>query len=209
MEPAGYEAWYATPRGRWIADREFALLWRLMGPLSGQRLLDVGCGTGHFSRRFARTGLRVVGTDTDSAALAFARAHGLARYVCADARRLPWPDESFDWVTAITSLCFVDPPARALAEAWRVARRGVALGLLNRRSLLHRQKHGRGAYRGARWDTPEEVEAWAAGLTPAPRRVRLRSAIAFPMAGPLARGLEHLIPSRIPLGGFLAVVLDK
>lgn len=209
MEPADYDAWYATPRGRWIAEREFALLWRLMDPESGHTLLDIGCGTGHFSRRFAAAGLQVTGTDPDPAALAFARAQGGAAYVRADARDLPWPEASFDWATAITSLCFVDAPRRALAEAWRVAQRGVALGLLNRRSALYRQKHGRGAYAGARWDTTAEVRGWIAELTPVPHRVRLRSAIYLPSGGPIARLSEALLPSRLNLGGFLAVVLEK
>lgn len=209
MTPADYESWYATPRGRWIAGREFDLLRRLMHPVSGQRLLDVGCGTGHFSRRFAALGLQVTGADPDPAALAYARTLGGAAYVRADARELPWADGSFDWVTAVTSLCFVEPPQRALVEAWRVARRGVALGLLNRRSVLYRQKQGRGAYAGARWDTPAVVRAWAAGLEPAPHRMRVRSAIFLPGAAPAARWAEASLPARLPWGGFLAVVLDK
>lgn len=209
MDPADYEAWYATPRGRWIAARELGLLCRLMKPAPGQTLLDVGCGTGHFSRRFAEAGLEVTGADPDRSALEYARSRDGVRYVAADARALPFPERSFDWVTAVTSLCFVEPPAQALAEAWRVARRGVALGLLHRHSLLHRRKHGRGGYAGARWDTGADLRRWAATLAPAPRGVRVRSAVFVPSGGPGARALEALLPPSVELGGFLAALLEK
>ena len=51
---------------------------------------------------------------------------------------------------------------------WRVSRKGVVLGLLNQRSLLYRQKRGVGGYKGARWDTLEEVGQWIEPLAPPP-----------------------------------------
>lgn len=44
-----------------------------------------------------------------------------------------------DLVVLITTLEFVDDPRAALAESWRVARRGIVLGVLNRRSRLGRE----------------------------------------------------------------------
>ncbi len=58
-DPAAYEAWYLTPRGHWIGDREFILLQSLLSADEGSSMLDVGCGTGHFSRRFSRLGVLV------------------------------------------------------------------------------------------------------------------------------------------------------
>ena len=89
-----------------------------------------------------------------------------------------------------------------------MARRAVLLGLLNRRSLLYRQKRGRGAYRGARWDTSAEVRHWARALEPAPW-VMTRSAIFMPGGGAFARAAETVLPSVLPWGAFLAVVLRK
>lgn len=210
MQPDEYEAWYHTPRGVWIAKREFALMMRLMKPRPGQSLLDVGCGTGHFSRRFAAAGLRVTGLDADAAMLIYARSVGGGiGYVEATAEHLPLATASVDYSAAVASLCFVTQPARALAEMWRVARRGVLLGLLNRRSLLYRHKRGRGAYAGARWDTPAEVRGWSQGLSPPPSRVRIASAVLLPGASPSARLVEQLWPAGLNLGSFLAVSLQK
>ena len=196
-----------TPRPGDAGSRSASL--RMMMPVAGERVLDLGCGTGHFSRRFAAAGLQVTGADPDAAALGYAGRRDAIAYVRAGAEALPWPAGSFHWVSAVTSLCFVAEPQVALAEAWRVARRGVALGLLNRHSLLYRRKRGRGGYVGARWDRPADVRRWLRGLMPPPRRVQMRSAVFAPGGGPGARLLEAVVSPRIPLGAFLAVVLEK
>lgn len=204
MTAADYDAWYETPRGRWIGDREFALLVRLLGARPGETLLDVGCGTGYFSRRFAReAGLKVSGVDIDAGMLAVARgkAPGIG-FALGDAERLPFPDASFDHVVAVTSLCFVRNERQAIREMARVARHGVALGLLNRHSLLWLRKRGTRSYAGARWHSRSEARAL---LTNAGcGNVSLRSAVFLPDGGVAARMLERCLPSRLPLGGFLA-----
>lgn len=210
MQPADYDAWYQTDRGQWISDREFALLQSLLQATAGESLLDVGCGTGHFSRRFAQQGLQVTGIDPDSAALAFAQSQNSnVTYIQGSALRLPFPDQHFDYVSAITSLCFIDDPHAALQEMWRVCRKTLLLGLLNRHSVLYWQKRGRGAYEGARWDTAAEVKTWCQQLTPQPVNVKIRSAIVLPSGNVIARGMEAFWPTAIPLGGFLAVVICK
>jgi SAM-dependent methyltransferase len=208
MNPREYEAWYDTARGSWIAGHEFDLMMRLLAPSTGSTLLDVGCGTGHFSRRFAAAGLRVTGLDPDPAMLDYARGLGGASYLLGTGTALPFDDNSHDYVTAVTSLCFIADAPGALREMWRVARRAVLLGLLNRRSLLYRQKHGHGGYRGARWDAPTDVRRWLQSLAPAPR-VTMRSAIFLPGGGALARAVEAALPGVLPWGGFLAVLLRK
>ena len=146
LNPSEYEAWYQTARGSWIAGREFDLMRRLLGPPAGATLLDVGCGTGHFSRRFAAAGLRVTGLDPDPAMLGHARSlGGGVSYLLGTGTALSFGDNAYDYVTAVTSLCFIADPERALREMWRVARRAVLLGLLNRRSLSNPRRGSRRA----------------------------------------------------------------
>ena len=211
-DPATYEAWYHTPRGRWIGDREFILLQSLLRTRKGGSLLDVGCGTGHFSRRFARLGLSVTGIDPDPAVLRFARTQGSdVHYMQGNAQELPFSDNAFDYMIAVTSLCFIDEPLLVLQEMWRVTRHTLVLGLLNRYSLLHWEKTGgQGSYAGARWDTAGEVvRAWIPVLMPKPKKIVVRSAIFLPQGTRVARWSERWLPEALPWGCFLAVGLRK
>ncbi len=206
--PEQYDAWYHTRRGHWIAKREFALLTRLLAPKAHATLLDVGTGTGHFARRFADIGFDVTALDPDRAALVHAAAASPdVRFVRGLAQALPFAGLRFDYCAAITSLCFMPDPAAAVAEMWRVARCGIVLGLLHRHSLLYRQKAGRGAYAGARWDDETTIKGLISGLTPPPARVRTGYAVFLPGAGPMARLMEPLLPASWPHGAFLAVAL--
>jgi SAM-dependent methyltransferase len=209
LKPDAYEAWYSSPRGRWIGAVEYRLLESLLRLDAGASLLDVGCGTGHFTRRFAgNTRGTVIGVDPDEDALAYARTHATAgeRYVAARAEALPFPDRSFDFAVSVTALCFVGRQDQALSELIRVTRKRFALGLLNRHSLLHLTK-GRsgksGGYRGAHWHTKAEVRTLLASLPVAD--VTLRSAVVLPQGGALARAVERCWPRAILFGGFLAV----
>ncbi len=212
MTPADYDAWYDTPRGRWVGETEFSLLHRLLAPQSGESILDVGCGTGWFTRRFASSnGWNVTGLDNDATRLDFARVHGRnERYLEGDARALPFADASIDCVVSIAALCFIDDWRLALAEMARVARRRLVVGLLNRHSLLWWEKGregGTGGYRGARWHTADEISE---ALTALPlTHIQIRGALFMPGASPLARACERCLPSRLRLGGFLVAAADK
>lgn len=216
MTPADYDAWYDTPRGRWIGETEFHLLHRLLAPRPGESILDVGCGTGWFTRRFAASrgqneGWNVTGIDNDTARLNFARAHGRnERYQEGDARALPFDDASIDCVVSVAALCFIDDWRQALGEIARVARRRLVVGLLNRHSLLWREKGregGTGGYRGARWHTADEISEV---LTALPlTHIKIHSALFLPGASPLSRACERVLPSRLPWGGFLVAAADK
>jgi ubiquinone/menaquinone biosynthesis C-methylase UbiE len=209
MDAAAYDAWYRSPRGAWIGGTEYRLLHGLLWPAPGDSLLDVGCGTGYFTRRFAsEAGLRVTGVDPDREAIDYARAHGSPgeTYLAGDARNLPFPDASFDFTLSVTALCFIQDQKRALAEIIRVARKGFALGLLNRHSLLFREKGrqgGAGAYRGAHWHTVDEVFDLLSGL--AVEQVVVRTAVFLPSGTAAARIIEGITPNVTPWGAFMAV----
>lgn len=206
MTPEEYDAWYRTPRGHWIGGTEHDLLCAVLAPVSGASVLDVGCGTGYFTRRLASDGLKVTGIDSNPAMIQFAQSHkqGGDKYLTGDACALPFPDRSFDYCIAITSLCFIRKQEQAVREMVRVARRRIAIGLLNRCSLLNWQRGrdgGRGAYRGAHWHRAHEARGLLreAGL----HRVVVRSAIFLPGGGAMARIVERVLPGSLALGGFL------
>ena len=156
---AGYEAWYETS-GRRADGLEKALLKRLLAGFSrAHTLLEVGCGTGHFTRWFGEQGLQVMGLDLSSLMLAEAVRLGSFPYVQGDALALPFPAGAFDLVALITTLEFITDTVQALSEATRVARHGLILGVLNRQSLLawRRERSGEALWQMARFFTPAEL----------------------------------------------------
>ena len=208
MRAEEYDRWYETSRGQWIGRLEYSLVCDALEIRPGQSLLDVGCGTGWFTRKFAcDPRLRVTGLDVDLDRLAVGRSKDTrSTYVQADAQRLPFPDNAFDRVVSITALPFIADWPRAVAEIVRVSRDRFALGLLNRHSLLWREKgqgEGVGAYRGAHWHTAGEIRSLLRTL-PA-TAIRTQSCVFFPSGRAWARALECMIPRSLPCGAFLVV----
>ncbi|MBT9590209.1 MAG: class I SAM-dependent methyltransferase [Thiobacillus sp.] len=211
MTPADYDAWYDTPRGRWVGDTEYALAAQQLAAQAGESLLDVGCGTGWFTRHAAAAGLVTTGLDPNPAWLEYARAHSPPdlKWVEGDARALPFESNSFDHVLSIAALCFVKDEQSAVAECVRVARKRVSIGWLNRHSLLYRQKgrdDGSGAYRGAHWRTASEVRALFDYLPV--RNLTLHSAIFLPSGSRWAQALEARVPRGLLWGGLLLATAE-
>jgi SAM-dependent methyltransferase len=206
---ADYDAWYDTARGRWIGETEFALLREMLSPEPDASLIDIGCGTGFFTRLFAKEVRgEVVGIDPDEEALRFARGHAVhgETYREGRAEALPFPDGEFDFGISVAALCFVPDEKQAVREMLRVTRRRFVIGLLNRQSLLWWKKGrggGSGAYRGAHWHTPGEARALFDGL--AIEGLKLTSAIILPGGGRSARWVEQIWPRSWLCGAFLCV----
>src|SRR3954449_10932510 len=100
----------------------------------GERLLDVGGGTGNTALAAARRDADVVCTDIVPELLEHARRRaeleGLAfETEVADAQSLPYEDGSFDVVTSTIGVVFAADAEQAAGELVRVLRRGGRLGL--------------------------------------------------------------------------------
>ena len=105
---------------------------------AGDRVLEVGCGTGVVARDLARlVGRRGAVTAVDTSATLLARARELSRgapggrivFRRADGHRLPFADRRFDTVLAITVILHVEDPLRVVKEMARVTRPGGRVGL--------------------------------------------------------------------------------
>jgi len=101
----------------------------------GDRVLDVGCGPGNFTRDFAKAagGGLVIGVDASETMLAAAVREGGGEnvaYVRADAASLPFADASFNAVCCFAALYLIDAPTKALDEIARVLAPGGRVALL-------------------------------------------------------------------------------
>jgi len=207
---AHYEAWYETPEGRRADELEKAVLgWLLQAFARPGSVLEIGCGTGHFTRWLSDQGLAAVGLDLSAAMLAQARALDGIPLARGDAYRLPFADGAFDLAALVTTLEFLERPQEALAEALRVARCGMVLGVLNRWSLLGLQRRLVGLFRSTVYDAARfygvgELKRLATGgstrsIAGERARVVWRSTL-FPRGWPWPQ-------ARLPWGGFIGMVL--
>jgi ubiquinone/menaquinone biosynthesis C-methylase UbiE len=102
----------------------------VLARVSGDRVLDVGCGTGVFLRLCADRGAAVSGLDGSVELLAAARERvPEADLRLADLQTLPYADGAFELVTGFGSFFYAADPAAALREAARVARPGGAVAV--------------------------------------------------------------------------------
>lgn len=133
-----YDQWLNTEKGNFLFSRQKKLVCELTAPAPGSFVLNVGCRSGHYLRLFRDEKCVVAGTDRSDVLLDAARDRlGKA----ADLRRarpedLPYSDNEFDLVTLIHVLETCADPQKALAEAIRVSRRLVFVGLMNPYSLF-------------------------------------------------------------------------
>ncbi len=85
------------------------------------KVLEVGTGTGLALPNYPAEVESITAVDIDAEALERARRRRPgARFVLADVRELPFPDQSFDCVISSLVFCSVDEPARGLQEIHRV-----------------------------------------------------------------------------------------
>jgi ubiquinone/menaquinone biosynthesis C-methylase UbiE len=145
LVPRVYERWWRPALGRMFKGvlgpgmKDEHRIARLLLALSpGDGVLDVACGTGNFSRDFARSvgpdGL-VVGIDVSETMLARAvedtATAGLdnVAYVRGDAQNLPFRDESFDAVCCFAAFHLFPDPMAALDRMTAVLTPGGRIAL--------------------------------------------------------------------------------
>lgn len=216
-----YRAWRAGVLGRATEAIEHRLLGALLGDVAGRAVLDAGCGDGTLALELARRGAFVTGVDADGDMIAVARAAagaaglvvgGAARFEAGRIEALPFPEASFDAVVAVTVLCLLSDPARAMAEMARVLKPGgiLVVGELGRFSAWAAWRRLRGLFGAETWRRSHffasgELRALAAGA-----RLRVETiagAVYYPPHAWAARLLGPVDGAFAWLGSFGAAFL--
>jgi trans-aconitate methyltransferase len=96
----------------------------LLDPRADERILDLGCGTGHLTAQIAESGARVTGVDRSAEMVAAARlAYPNLRFEISDARKLAFRDE-FDAVFSNATLHWIHEPELVFQGVWRALCKG-------------------------------------------------------------------------------------
>lgn len=97
-------------------------------------LLEFGCGTTRFTRWWKEIGIEATGGDISPLMLAQAIHLFDGDLVMADSHHMPFKDHTFDSLAFITTFEYYKDPVKVIREAARVARFGIAMGMMNRYS---------------------------------------------------------------------------
>lgn len=165
-EAAGsYDMWYNSARGAMYDRLEKQAFDRLLAnDNQGKSLLEIGCGTGHWSRYFSEKGFEVTGIDISEEMINIARGKNIPHccFQMANGRNLPFADNSFDVAAAITTLEFTENPEKMLSEMVRcVNSPGTLLfGVLNALSTYNQtmKRHKGSTYARSNLFSPQQLQ---------------------------------------------------
>ncbi|MCY1722572.1 class I SAM-dependent methyltransferase [Prolixibacteraceae bacterium Z1-6] len=157
-----YDDYYQTEAGKEVNHIEVQLIEAALQKVPAGKMLELGCGTGHWTEFFVEKGFDVVATDISDAMLQHAISKGLeAEIVKADSGNLLFDKESFDVVASVTMLEFVDDRDKVIDEIYRVLKPGgwLLLGCLNANSQLAQNADNDPVFKNAAFLTPEGLTA--------------------------------------------------
>ena len=165
--PERYDQWFETPMGRLIREYESKLILEMLRPVQGEKILDVGCGTGIFTSDVLTAGADVVGVELSLPMLLWAqknlKGHAFLT-VQGDMRNLPFADNTFEKTISVTAIEFIQDARRAVSELFRVTKpKGpIVVATLNSLSPWATRRRARGRkghalFKHAFFRSPEEI----------------------------------------------------
>jgi ubiquinone/menaquinone biosynthesis C-methylase UbiE len=209
-----YDAWCRSSQGRAMEELSGRFLMLLLDPQGGEKILDIGCGSGSQLLFYKRLGLQTTGLDASPYMIDRARERLGDRFDLKKGRAedLPFDDNEFDLATLNNTIEFVDDPLKVLQEAARVSKRGIFAGVMNSLSWFYLRGRVQGVFRDTLFKYAKPYSLWElkayfkAAVGPAP--LDWKGSPLWPSGGfdpvnvPLKKALN---PNHWPFGSFLGM----
>ena len=121
-----YDSYYKSDFGKEIDRIEKSIIRNYLNEITVKSLVELGCGTGHWTEFFSDLGFSIKAIDISKEMLAFAMAKNIknADFQLGDMQNIDFPDESVENIIAITSIEFVVNREKVIREIYRVLKPG-------------------------------------------------------------------------------------
>ncbi|MBP7791991.1 MAG: class I SAM-dependent methyltransferase [Candidatus Goldbacteria bacterium] len=135
-----YERWFLSPVGMYVDEKEKELLINSMRFKRGERVLEIGCGTGRYVQYLTELELEAVGTEPVEEMARKAIQKSVIKkeqIIIGPYENIPVGDNSFENVIFMHSFAFSPDKVQAVREAYRIASKKIGIGFLNKHSLTN------------------------------------------------------------------------
>ncbi|PLX13572.1 MAG: ubiquinone biosynthesis protein UbiE [Marinilabiliales bacterium] len=156
-----YDSYYETEQGKTIDRIEKELIGKILKNAKSDEMLELGCGTGHWTEFFEEIGYNITALDISVPMLEIAKKKDLmAKFIHGNSEQLPFEDQTFNIVASITMIEFVSNQEKVIHEMFRVLKPGglLVLGCLNADSVMGKTKELSETFRNAKFLNPAEIE---------------------------------------------------
>jgi ubiquinone/menaquinone biosynthesis C-methylase UbiE len=148
-----YDQYYATEQGKKIDDLEKFNTALFFNDLNSKNVLEIGCGTGHWTQFLSHHGFEITALDTSDAMLEIAMKKNIknAQFVKGSATELPFEDESIENIMSFATLGFIKNKEKAIKEMHRVLKKNgyILIGALNKNSVWYEENKSNEIYKSA------------------------------------------------------------
>ncbi len=215
-DSVAYDNWYRSRYSNTSARHHSNLLQTLLRPVSGDSIIDIGCGTGEILKDLNGTsGLELTGIDPSPYMLDIAY-NNLGEKVDLHrgfAEDLPFDDNAFNHSCLVSTLEYVNDPQKAIEEAARVAKDRLFICVMNRYAIINMQRRFIGIFNKSIYNKAEFFSVWelknivksVLGKVP----VEWRTMDIFP---PVVPSFVHMMEKnqfiqKIPFGTYVGMVV--
>lgn len=177
-----YDKWYENPLGRAVDYVERRALEELFNP-QGNKVLEIGCGTGLYTVRMAAMDYNVTALDISSEMMKLAQTKVQfidkeVKWILGDITEMLDSLERYDGIFSMTAFEFIPEPQKVLEALYQKLNPGgcLVVGMIADKStwsVAYRQSASqdpKSVFNNAHFFTEKEIKSWKLGSVPEIRK---------------------------------------